>query len=323
MLSKIPDLSECVVPITGDNPAAFGTGFVIYKNDSKTFLLTCRHVIDSIENEEELQADYQPARVIASDQASYGFDLAVLCVDTINNKKKLQTLVNDLFHLDNDGGTVIIDSGSYPILWALATLDKKLNIRDENYPQYIYNDSDFEKFAELFLSQLNVKSDKKELIKNISDMSFLLSENNRETGLLSDSLNELSHNHDYRDYYNFCDLFLFHQVLELLFRQVATPYHVNVERTKRWTYKAKDTRMFMDMIVLDECRYLYDWMPTSDMLSFNLSDIQRQLVWRFVLDGVSKHRRWYSSEYFSGTAVVDQHTKNFEAKILEPRIAIK
>lgn len=38
------------------------------------------------------------------------------------------------------------------------------------------------------------------------------------------------------------------------------------------------------------------------------------------LDGVSKHRRWYNSEFFFGTAVIDQFTNPFEAKILHPRV---
>jgi len=110
-----------------------------------------------------------------------------------------------------------------------------------------------------------------------------------------------------------------HQIVELLFRQVAVPYHVNVERTRRWRYQAKDTPMFMDMTILDECRYLYDWMPTTEMVSAGFSNIERQLAYRFALDGVSKHRRWYNSEYFFGTAVIDQFTEPFEAKILHPR----
>jgi hypothetical protein len=111
--------------------------------------------------------------------------------------------------------------------------------------------------------------------------------------------------------------------LDALFRQVATPYQVNVEKTLRWSYKAKDTPMFMDMLILDECRYLYDWMPTVDMFSEAIRDTERQLAYRFALDGVAKHRRWYNPEYFSGTAVVDQFTDGFEAKALRPREIIE
>ncbi len=238
-----------------------------------------------------------------------------------DNKQRLQTLVNDLFHFNEEGGggDVIVEPGSYPILWTLAVLDKKLNAKDINYPQYIYEDPEFQKYSERFLSQLNVNRNEVKLIANISNISFLLSNCSLQPEFLTDELSTLSRSHTFRNFYQFCDLVLFHQIMELLFRQVAVPYHVNVEKTKRWLYQAKDTPMFLDMFVFDECRYLYDWMPTSDMFLFGISDIERQLVYRFALDGVSKHRRWYNPEFFSGTAVVDQYTDNFEAKTLMPR----
>jgi len=100
-------------------------------------------------------------------------------------------------------------------------------------------------------------------------------------------MKHLHEKHSFRDFYQFCDLVLFHQTIEALFRQVATPYQVNVERSKRWSYQAKETPMFMDMLILDECRYLYDWMPTADMFSAAFSNLERQLVYRFSLDGVA------------------------------------
>jgi hypothetical protein len=125
-----------------------------------------------------------------------------------------------------------------------------------------------------------------------------------------------------KEIYLFCDYLLFHQILELLIRQLAVPYHVNVETTTRWTYKGKKTQMFLDMIILDECRYVYDWMPTIDMLENSIDNLERQLAYRFALDAVGKHSRWYNVEYFSGTAIVDQFKDTFQAKILKPRIKI-
>ena len=241
-----------------------------------------------------------------------------------NQEQKLARIITDLFHFNREygGGDVISDAGSYPILWTLAALDKKLNDKDFNYPQYVYEDPDFHKFAGLFLSQLNVNCNQTELIDNVTIMSFLVSECDHQHEFLTETLRTLSRNHSVGGFYQFCDLVLFHQIMELLFRQVAVPYHVNVAKTKRWSYQAKETPMFLDMFVLDECRYLYDWMPTSDMISVGISNNQRQLSYRFALDGVSKHRRWYNPEYFSGTAVIDQGTDNFRAKTLVPRKSI-
>lgn len=233
---------------------------------------------------------------------------------------KSKALVQSAFHFvdteEGGGGDVIVDAGQYPILWALAALDKKTNAKDENYPQWVHLDEDFASFADLFLSQLRTDGQKDELIKNICELTFSMLGGD---AFLAAPLAKVVNEHRFQNYYQFCDLVLEHQIVELLFRQVAVPYHLNVEMTRRWSYQAKETPMFMDMAILDECRYLYDWMPTTEMVSSGFSDIERQLAYRFALDGVGKHRRWYNNEYFYGTAVVDQFTELFEAKILHPR----
>lgn len=236
---------------------------------------------------------------------------------------KSKALVESAFHFveteEGGGGDIIVDAGQYPVLWAFAALDKKTNAKDENYPQWVNLDEGFVDFADIFLSQLWKDGQKNELIRNTCELTFSMLAHKGAEGFLSDTLAKAVNEHRFQDYYQFCDLVLEHQIVELLFRQVAVPYHVNVERTRRWRYQAKDTPMFMDMTILDECRYLYDWMPTTEMVSAGFSNIERQLAYRFALDGVSKHRRWYNSEYFFGTAVIDQFTEPFEAKILHPR----
>lgn len=237
-----------------------------------------------------------------------------------------KALVASVYHFLDDemsqGGEVIMDSGQYPVLWAFAALDKTTNAGDENYPQWVNSDDAFSSLADTFLSQLRVDSNKDELIASTCEMTFSMLGDNNQEDYLSPPLYEAVRDHDFRIYYQFCDLVLRHQVVELLFRQIAVPYHVNVEMTRRWRYQAKDTPMFMDMTILDECRYLYDWMPTTEMVSAGFSDLERQLAYRFALDGVSKHRRWYNTEYFHGTAIIDQYTKPFEAKILNLRIEL-
>ncbi len=232
-----------------------------------------------------------------------------------------KAIISSAFHFDEDcsGGDVIVDPGQYPVLWAFAALDTKTNAGDINYPQWINEDPSFGSFAELFLSQLRTDMQKDELLRNTCELTFSMLPGQESSAYLTDALAKVVEHHDFRAYYQFCDLVLGHQIVELLFRQVTVPYHVNVEKTRRWRYQAKDTPMFMDMTILDECRYLYDWMPTIEMVSAGFSDIERQLSYRFVLGAVSKHRRWYNSEYFFGTAVIDQYSVPFEAKILQPR----
>jgi hypothetical protein len=237
-----------------------------------------------------------------------------------------KALVESAFHFaeteEGGGGDVIVDAGQYPVLWAFASLDKKTNAKDKNYPQWVNLDADFAAFADIFLSQLRTDGQQNELIRNTCELTFAMLADKGADAFLTDALAKVVNEHRLQDYYQFCDLVLEHQIVELLFRQVAVPYHVNVERTRRWRYQAKETPMFMDMTILDECRYLYDWMPTIEMVSAGFSDIERQLAYRFALDAVSKHRRWYNSEYFFGTAVIDQFSEPFEAKVLQPRSAL-
>jgi len=77
--------------------------------------------------------------------------------------------------------------------------------------------------------------------------------------------------------------------------------------------------MFMDLITYDECRYIFDWMPTLDMFEDGVEDINRQLSLRFAMDSVSKQSMWYNDEFFYGTSVVDRGTKTFESKELKKR----
>ena len=78
--------------------------------------------------------------------------------------------------------------------------------------------------------------------------------------------------------------------------------------------------MFLDMFVFDECRYLYDWMPTIDNFLHSIKDIERQFIFRFALDGINRHSRWYFKEYFAGTACVEKYgKKGFEYLTLKRR----
>lgn len=237
---------------------------------------------------------------------------------------EIETMMSRYYHFDKEcgGGDIITDTMLYPVLWTFASLNKSLNQKDGNYSQNIYKDKDYEDFCNSFLSQLSSSDDIKGLLKNVSALHFLLGEDNEER-FHSKSLSQISSVNWYNRIYPFCDLFLFHQIKELLFRQVAVPYHPNISATKRWKYKAKSTSMYMDMLVLDECRYMYDWMPSIDMVENGLDDIQRQLSFRFALDAISKHRRYTNPEIFFGTASVGDFSDGFEPKWLSPRLELK
>ena len=180
----------------------------------------------------------------------------------------------------------------------------------------------FIKLFDKFNKQLSINADAKTLIEKIELVCYFITERSQDN-LHSDKLEKIRNHWNSIDKYIFCDVFLFHQLKDILIGQLTSPYYYNVDYTRRWTYKAKETDMFMDLITYDECRYVFDWMPTLDMFEEGIEDWNRQLSLRFAMDSITKHRRWYNNEFFSGTAVVDENAKTFEAKELKKRKLIK
>jgi hypothetical protein len=60
-------------------------------------------------------------------------------------------------------------------------------------------------------------------------------------------------------------------------------------------------------------------MPTLDMIEASVNDIDRQLAFRFALDGISKHNRWYNYDFLSGTAVTSSDEVDFQCHELTAR----
>ncbi len=243
-------------------------------------------------------------------------------LESISQEAEVSELEGDGEFEEDDGvygGIVLCEPDTHSLLWTIGSLSQILNKKDSFFPDEIHKCPKFKQYAQQFVIQLSASNDEKTFVDNICKANYLLSEGNGEEYFHSESMNKLKGVNWMSNYYQFCDFFLFHQAKEVLFRQLAVPYHVNVEATKRWKYTAKDTPMYMDMLILDECRYLYDWMPTIDMMKHSLTDIERQLSFRFVLDAISKHRRYLSTEVFYGTACVGSNNKGFETRILEPR----
>ena len=184
-----------------------------------------------------------------------------------------------------------------------------------------YLDNDFKKFFKRFVSRLSIDTNESQLIEILGKIEYL-NKGHKKAMFFSEKLNNINKNwHPFKNHV-FCDVFLFHQVIDILMRQICVPYHYNLKLIKRWVYKAKETEMFMDVIPFDECRYLYDWMPTIDMFEAGIEDIDRQLIFRFVMDGISKHGHWYSEEFLSGTAVTSMNEPGFNVFELEERIRI-
>lgn len=229
-----------------------------------------------------------------------------------NNLNKINTKLKE-FNEEYLG-----DADSYPFNWTFSILKDYKKFDDDL--ESLQNDNDFDSIAINFLTQLSNNNNENDMSNNVLKLLVLLTGEPQFDEFLNKNLKQFNEKSSSQMYYQFCDLVLFPQILEILCRQLAIPYQVNIEKSKRWKYIAKSTPMYMDMMILDECRYLYDWLPTIDMIESGVSDIQRQLLYRFVLDAISKHYINYNLyELFYGTAVVGRGTKPFESKTFPKR----
>jgi hypothetical protein len=84
------ELEDAIILITSRDSTYknFGTGFVIYREQQVTYVLTCAHVVRDVGGQENVIADGIPAQVIALGEND-GFDLAVLEVEGLSEKQQL------------------------------------------------------------------------------------------------------------------------------------------------------------------------------------------------------------------------------------------
>jgi len=101
----------------------------------------------------------------------------------------------------------------------------------------------------------------------------------------------------------FCDTPLPHLITNALLGSYSHPYHVNPRGCLRLRYKAKETVMLPDVLVLDQLRYFYDYFPTVDLLPSRFESASLQLVLRACMDRIARHDFSSSTNPFRGAAL--------------------
>jgi len=101
----------------------------------------------------------------------------------------------------------------------------------------------------------------------------------------------------------FCDVPLPTLMVNLLIGVYARPFFLNPRLSSRIKYKAKQRTMYADCMVLDQCRYMYDWIPTEDLMSERWKDKEFQMVLRVFLDRIGWHDWGSTSHPFRGVAL--------------------
>jgi len=122
----------------------------------------------------------------------------------------------------------------------------------------------------------------------------------------------------------FCDIPFPHLIMQLLAATYGHPHHVNTQRSIRFRYKAKSTLMFCDAFFFDRCRYLFDYLPTIDLLPSRFRSIPYQLLIRACLDRLGWQDFNSSSRPFRGTALGGIGEHEFaRPMVFDERIVLK
>lgn len=110
--------------------------------------------------------------------------------------------------------------------------------------------------------------------------------------------------------------------LDSVINQLAYPMHYVSDKSIRYTYVAKEKRMYTDLIPFDECRYIYDWIPAIHQIPKAFSNPSWQYTFRFGLDGLIKQRINYNNEFFFQGSVVSKSIDEFKSKEIPKRIKV-
>lgn len=82
----------------------------------------------------------------------------------------------------------------------------------------------------------------------------------------------------------FCDGFFIHNLVELTINTLGQTYHPNLEKHRRFSYKAKTTKMNVDIFTFDRCLPFYLSIPSLPLLE-NATDLEdSELFLRIMLD---------------------------------------
>lgn len=152
--------------------------------------------------------------------------------------------------------------------------------------------------------------------------AYLRIRSDRTGQFLKPAMKELLSGHSYmQSMHMFCDVPTSELAIFPVLAQYAMPYHYNVEQTRRVTYLAdgKITEMFLDVIPFDTCRYIYDWLPSLELVRTSFEVEAHQLVYRFALDGLVKHTIRYNNEYLYGGHVVGVNEDGYSEHLLSVR----
>jgi len=107
----------------------------------------------------------------------------------------------------------------------------------------------------------------------------------------NDNLKKTLKNLDFfdRDMHIACDIPMKNLFIEFLIGLYAHPYIAHAGKNMSLKYMAKETWMYSDVFVFDQCRYLYDFLPTLDLWDSFFQNRANQIIVRGCIDGIRRN----------------------------------
>jgi hypothetical protein len=95
-----------------------------------------------------------------------------------------------------------------------------------------------------------------------------------------------------------CDIPMKNLLVELLYGIYGYPHIAHAGKTLSLKYRAKETTMYSNVFVFDQCRYLYDYLPTPDLWGSFFENYAHQTIIRGCIDGICRNHIDLNSSLF-------------------------
>lgn len=119
-----------------------------------------------------------------------------------------------------------------------------------------------------------------------------------------------------------CDIPMKNLIIEFLFGIYAFPYIANSNKTFSYKYTAKETCMYSNVFVFDQCRSLFDYIPSIEFFSDFFKILPNQMIIRSGIDCIRRSHMDLNNNIFKW-GLIEQIDKKFGWFELKERIEIK
>lgn len=123
-----------------------------------------------------------------------------------------------------------------------------------------------------------------------------------------------------RDMHLTCDIPMKNLYIELLIGLYGHPYIAHASKSISSKYKAKETWMYSDVFIFDQCRYLYDFLPTLDLWQSFFQNWAKQVIVRGCIDGIRRNHLHLNTELFKWGFIEGVYGNEFGQANLADRI---